>query len=94
MKLRYARLASADLDAVYRFISLDNPSAAAATIIKIDQAILGLQDFPRRGRPARVDGTRELVVAGTPFAVAYQIQGDEIQILAIMHGARAWPSSF
>lgn len=26
-----------------------------------------LVDFPQRGRPGRLDGTRELVVAGTPY---------------------------
>jgi toxin ParE1/3/4 len=38
-----------------------------------------------------VPRTRELVVARTPFVVSYRIAGREIQVLAVLHGARAWP---
>ncbi len=39
-------------------------------------------------------GTRELVVDGTAYIVAYQIEGDRLAILAVFHAARAWPSAF
>jgi toxin ParE1/3/4 len=52
-----------------------------------------LATFPERGRQGRIEGTRELVVAGTPFVVAYRIRSREMEVLAIVHGARRWPDS-
>jgi toxin ParE1/3/4 len=45
-------------------------------------------------RPGRVAGTRELIVAGTPHIVAYRVAASRIEILAMIHAARRWPSTF
>jgi toxin ParE1/3/4 len=89
--VRYTRQAVADLDEAQTFIALDRPQAAAATARRIRKAIEGLCQFPERGRPGRVPGTRELVVPRTPFVVPYRISGQEIQVLAVLHGKRDWP---
>ena len=47
--------------------------------------------FPLSGRPGRVEGTRELVVARAPYIVAYRIVEDDLEIAAIIHAARRWP---
>ena len=39
-------------------------------------------------------GTRELVIAGTPFIVAYRIEKKEVRIVAVLHAAREWPGEF
>ncbi|MHB0704117.1 type II toxin-antitoxin system RelE/ParE family toxin [Roseomonas mucosa] len=91
MIVRYTRQALADLDAARDYIGLDNPTAAAALAARLRDAIEGLKQFPERGRPGRVPGTRELVVPRTPFVVPYRIAGREIQVIAVLHGARAWP---
>jgi hypothetical protein len=36
-------------------------------------------------------GTRELVIANTPFVVPYRIRDDHIDILRVYHAARMWP---
>jgi toxin ParE1/3/4 len=46
------------------------------------------------GREGRVAGTRELVIRGTPFIVAYRLERNEVQILAVMHAAIKWPEEF
>lgn len=47
------------------------------------------------GRTGRVSDTRELVIAGTPYVVAYRItHQSEVQILAVLHGKRRWPDAF
>jgi toxin ParE1/3/4 len=89
--VRYTRQAVADLDAARDYVALDNPSAAAALAARLREAIDGLRKFPERGRPGRVPGTRELVVPRTPSVVPYRIAGREIHVLAVLHGARAWP---
>jgi toxin ParE1/3/4 len=53
-----------------------------------------LTRHPFAGREGRVQGTRELAVARTPYVIAYRIRQDEIQILAVLHGAQRWPTTF
>jgi plasmid stabilization system protein ParE len=36
-------------------------------------------------------GTRELVVVGTPYIVAYRVSDLHVEILTIQHGAQLWP---
>jgi plasmid stabilization system protein ParE len=89
--VRYTRQAIIDLDEARAFIGLDRPGAAEAMAARVRQAIDGLRQFPERGRAGRVSGTRELVVPRTPFVVPYRLAGREIQVLAALHGVRAWP---
>jgi toxin ParE1/3/4 len=51
-------------------------------------------DYSNLGRTGRVAGTRELVIAGLPYTVPYYLKGQEVRILAVMHGARKWPDEF
>jgi len=94
MKLRYTRLALADLEQAHDFILAENPRAAQAVMARIREAVERLVTFPDSGRPGRVHGTRELVVANTPFVIAYRVTPGTIDILAVIHGSRRWPSSF
>jgi toxin ParE1/3/4 len=89
--VRYTRQAVADPDEARTYIALDRPRAAEAMARRIREAIEGLRGFPERGRPGRLPGTRELVVPRTPFVVPYRISGQEIHVLAVLHGKRDWP---
>ena len=64
------------------------------TYLAMRAAAARLLDNPALGRPGRVPGTRELVVAGTPYILPYRVQGEIIQILHVLHGARRWPERF
>jgi toxin ParE1/3/4 len=64
---------------------------ARQNIELLHAAATGLVRFPERGRPGRVTGTRELVVA--PYLIAYRIRPNAVQILRVLHGARRWPSA-
>lgn len=46
-----------------------------------------LADNPLAGRRGRALGTRELVVAGTPYIVVYRTR-EVVEVLAVVHGAR------
>ena len=57
----------------------------------IEEAVRRLADHPRMGRPGRVKGTRELVISGTPYVIAYRVKRDAVVILRLLHGAQRWP---
>ena len=53
--------------------------------------IEALATFPNRGRPGRVEGTRELVFTGLPFVAVYRVTDDVLEVIRILHGAQRWP---
>ena len=94
MKIKWVRLALIDLDEAAAFISQDNPQAAKRIVTRIRDAARILSDQPNAGRPGRVHGTRELVIADTPFILPYRVVKNTVQILRVLHGARKWPEQF
>ena len=94
MKIKWVRLALSDLDEAAAFISQDNPQAAQRMVRRIGDAGRLLSNQPDAGRPGRVYGTRELVVADTPFILPYRVVKNTVQILRVLHGARKWPEHF
>jgi len=82
-----------DLDTIERFIETDDSTAARRVEQRIKESVALLGTQPRLGRPGRIERTRELVVQGTPYIVAYTIGRDQVTILAVIHGARMWPES-
>jgi len=93
VKLAWTRLALADLDSAYAYIADENPSAAVRSVERIRKALEAVGRHPEIGRPGRVEGTRELIISGTPFIVAYRAKAKRIEILSVIHGARRWPDA-
>lgn len=77
--------------AAYDYVLAENPSAAEKQLEIVLRAVEQLANFPEMGRLGRVDGTRELVIQGTPYIVAYRLRGATVRVLALLHGARRWP---
>jgi toxin ParE1/3/4 len=94
MEIVWRPFALEDLEEAHRYIAQDNPAAADRIRIAIRAAVERLTDYPNLGRPGRVDETRELVVAGTSYIVAYAVLENQIMILSVLHGAREWPERF
>lgn len=92
MIVRWTRTALRDLQSLHGYIRRDNPGAADAYTERILAAIDLLPMHPGMGRPGRVKGTRELVVA--PYIVVYRVHKETIGLAAIIHAARRWPDSF
>jgi toxin ParE1/3/4 len=82
------------LSAARAWIADDRPIAATGQMSRIVAAVASLPGFPESGREGRRAGTRELIVAKTPFIVAYRIREDRIEVLRVMHGPRRWPDRF
>ena len=93
MKIRWMPLAEQDLDADYEYVRQDNPKAASRLVAQVFRAVEMLSRYPSAGHLGRVPATRELSITHTPFIIVYRHTQDEIQILAVIHGARRWPSS-
>jgi toxin ParE1/3/4 len=91
LTIRWTRQAIADIDNIYDFIAANNPRAARSMVDRIDRAIISLTAHPRMGRAGRLAGSRELVVARTPFIVAYRLRGRAVEVLGVIHAARRWP---
>jgi len=90
--IEWTELAIRQLDQAHDYIALSNSDDIAARVTsQIVASIQLLASFPMAGRTGRVRGTRELVIANTPFIAAYAIERDRIMILAIYHGAQKWP---
>jgi toxin ParE1/3/4 len=94
VRLKWTRAANRDLERVEEYISRDNPTAAIETVLDIIRHVGMLADHPGMGRPGRVDGTRELTIAGLPYLVAYLHRGDTVTVLRVLHGAMKWPKRF
>ena len=93
-KIRWLRLALADLDELMVYIAKDNPEAATKVAGKIWETTLTLSNNPAMGKPGRLLGTREMVVTGTSYIVPYRVVANEVQILRILHGARKRAEKF
>jgi len=91
MHLEWSVFARADRKSIFDYIEEDNPRAAITVDERIRTRVVSLAQFPEMGRPGRIEGTRELVVSGTPYIAAYRITGDTVQILRVLHGAQKWP---
>lgn len=91
MNVTWSREARDDLLAIVEHVLSHDPMAAGALMQQIDEAVGDLADFPRMGRPGRVAGTRERIVGGTAYVVAYRIRDDRVEVLRVLHGARKWP---
>lgn len=94
MRIIWQDEAERDLDKIAEYIMEDDPAAALRVVSTIREAARVLTEHPNIGRAGRVEGTRELVIAGLPYILPYQIAEQEIRILAVMHTSRKWPDTF
>jgi len=94
MRVRWTTPAREQFVTAYEYMAEENRVAAARTADQIWESTQLLAHHARAGREGRVAGTRELVISGTPFLVAYRIEKNEVRILAVLHAAREWPEEF
>ncbi|MFN7571621.1 MAG: type II toxin-antitoxin system RelE/ParE family toxin [Betaproteobacteria bacterium] len=91
MRIVWTAQAEVDREEAIEYIGVDAPLAAAGQLDHILAQVQQLTDYPKLGRVGRVRGTRELVIAHTPFVLIYRVRADSVLILRLLHGARRWP---
>jgi toxin ParE1/3/4 len=83
-----------ELDRIGDYIAARNLRAAARVVNDIHSKTHRLlSDNPFIGRRGEIEGTRELVIPGLPYIVAYRVGDTQIEILFVQHGAREWPDN-
>lgn len=93
MQIKWLNQALSDFNEQIDYIAERNPNAAIEQATFIEENISNLKDFPEMGRKGRINGTRELVISGTPFIVVYVVQKKAklVEIVRILHGSQQWP---
>ena len=92
MQVRWLRTALRNLEDEAAYIAADDRAAARLVVGRVLQAVEQLAEQPSLGRPGRVPGTRELVVAGTRYLVPYRVRRDAVEILRAFHTSRRLPA--
>jgi len=92
VRIEWLPIAERNRESQIAYIAERNPRAAIGMDDAIEAAVSRLADYPHIGRPGRIKGTRELVVSGTPYIVAYRVEANAVVILHVLHGAQRWPT--
>jgi toxin ParE1/3/4 len=91
MQLRWTSEAADDLERIADYLLVQTPDRATELVRTVYAAPSALLSFPNRGRPGKMEGTRELVLARLPYIVVYKVIGDVVFVVRILHGAQKWP---
>lgn len=94
MKIEWDSRAVEDLRNIVDYIDERNPAAALKTYQLIAGTVSQLATHPFIGRVGRVAQTREMIVNGTPYLVAYCLGDNTVTVIAVLHAARRWPDEF
>ena len=90
IRVQWTTDAADDLERICDYIAEASPDSARRIAQAVVEGIASLHALPNRGRPGRVEGTREFVFASLPFVAVYEVH-DEVHVLRILHGAQQWP---
>nr|WP_096281299.1 type II toxin-antitoxin system RelE/ParE family toxin [Marinobacter sp. LV10R510-11A] len=90
MELFWTPEAIKDRDDIYDYIEADNPAVALTLDELLSEKASRLVDHPNLGRPGRLTDTRELV-AHENYILVYDLAGDLVRVLRVLHAARQWP---
>lgn len=93
MKIRWTAVAADDLKSVHEYLSERAPAHEDAVVDRILYGIEVLERYPHLGRQGRLEGTRELVITGSPFIVFYRLRKNQVEVLGVLHAARKWPEN-
>jgi plasmid stabilization system protein ParE len=91
MPVRWLRKALRNLDDEAGYIAAGDAAAARLVFSRVLDAVALLQQQPALGRPGRVPGARELIVAKTRYIVPYRVRGETVEILRVFHTSRRLP---
>jgi plasmid stabilization system protein ParE len=90
MEVLWSQGAEQRLASIVEFIARENVRAALEMDVLLQNCADGLGIFPRKGKPGRVPGTRELV-AHEHYILVYRLADDAVYIVTVLHTSQCWP---
>lgn len=95
MRVHWTENAIGHLVNIYEYISINSPTYAKRTVDKITRRSEQITDHPYSGRKVQeydAEDIRELIER--PYRIIYRIKPDQIDIVAVIHGARLLSDEF
>ena len=94
MQVAWTRTALLHLEEIQDYVAQDSPAAAYELALALtERSNRLLAGNPMIGRIGRARGTRELILGDLPYIIVYRVT-KRVEILAVVHMARQWPSKF
>ena len=90
-RVRIARAAELDIEAIWAFIAQDSPEIAAQFIRRLEDQIDSLENFPDRCPlipENRLLGTRYRHLLYGNYRTIFRVAGKTVFVLRVVHGAR------
>jgi toxin ParE1/3/4 len=88
MRVRWTEVAFTELNDIHAYIARDNPEAAKAVVLRIEQVVARLVRFPHMAGATGASGIRVFPALPFPYLVFYTVEGEELIIRNIRHGRR------
>ena len=88
MKVHWTETAEAHLGAIYAYIAQDSKNYALRTVDRITRRSQQIGEFPLSGRKVpeyESDQIREVFFG--PYRIIYHIKADQVDVIAVIHGA-------
>lgn len=82
--------AEQDRAGIWDYIASNDPGTAVRMDELFSDAATRLATHPKMGRTGKISGTRELIPHES-YRLVYEIDGDTVWVLALVHTARHWP---
>jgi toxin ParE1/3/4 len=94
MKVNWTAAARAQLRDIHTFIARSSPQYATKIVDRLTRRSQQIATFPRSGRvvPEANDVNIREVIEGS-YRIIYHLLDDEVDIIAVVHGASQWPEN-
>jgi len=86
-----AEPALADIERIYAWVEPHGERSAARLVSSRRDRAESLASLPLQGRPGRVEGNRELILAGTDYLILYRLGADAVELLRIVYTRQKRP---
>jgi len=83
--IRWLPKAQESLETELRRIAKENEAAAQCIAVVIKSHTKTREQFLEFGRPGRIPGTQEMVVAGLPYLLPFRMRDDVVEVLRFFH---------
>ena len=89
--IRWLPKAQENFEAELKRIAEEDEAVAKRIATVVKSRTETLEQFPESGRPGRVSGTRELVIAEFPYILPYRVRSGVVEILRFFHTSQKPP---